>query len=103
MTFPFLRAIVLAIGIASIGPWAFGADGRAVYEKTCGVCHATGVANAPKLGDKAAWGPRVATGKDALVKSALAGKGAMPAKGGAADLSDDDVKAAIDHMLAAVK
>lgn len=103
MNLPGLRTLVLAFGIASIGPWAFGADGKAVYDKTCVACHATGVANAPKLGDKAAWGPRVATGKDALVKSVLAGKGAMPPKGGAADLKDDDVQAAVDFMLSAVK
>jgi cytochrome c5 len=82
---------------------AHAADGKAVYDKTCVVCHGTGVANAPKFGDKAAWAPRIATGKDALLASALKGKGAMPPKGGAGDLKDDDIKAAIDYMTAAAK
>ena len=56
-----------------------------------------------KLGDKAAWEPRIAQGKDAMYASALNGKGAMPAKGGRADLSDDAVKAAVDYMVAQSK
>ena len=56
-----------------------------------------------EVGDKAAWAPRIATGKPALYKSALKGKGAMPPKGGNAALSDDAVKAAVDYMLAAAK
>ncbi len=106
MRFPALRTlafVALAFGMASAGSWAFAADGKAVYDKTCVACHATGVANAPKFGDKAAWAPRVATGKDALVKSVLGGKGAMPPKGGASDLAEDDVKAAVDYLLSAVK
>ena len=71
--------------------------------QACVACHAAGVANAPKLGDKAAWAPRIATGKEALLKSVLNGKGAMPPKAGAADLKDDDLKAAIDYMTAAAK
>ncbi len=93
---------VLVFGIVA-GPAAFAADGKAVYEKTCVACHASGVANAPKLGDKAAWAPRIATGKEALLKSVLNGKGAMPPKAGAASLSDDDIKAAIDYLVAAAK
>ena len=82
---------------------AAAADGKAVYDKTCVACHASGVANAPKLGDKAAWAPRIATGKDALLASVIKGKGAMPPKAGAADLKDDDLKAAIDYMVSAAK
>ena len=88
------------LGIASN---AMAADGKAVYEKTCVACHATGVANAPKLGDKAAWAPRAATGNAALLASVKTGKGAMPPKAGAADLKDDDITAAIDFMLSSVK
>jgi cytochrome c5 len=79
------------------------ADGKAVYDKTCVACHATGVANAPKLGDKGAWAPRAAAGKAALLASVKAGKGAMPPKAGNADLTDDDIGAAIDYLLAAAK
>ncbi len=97
------RAVVLTFGIAFSSLPGFAADGKAVYDKACVVCHASGVANAPKLGDKAAWAPRTATGKDALLASVIKGKGAMPPKAGAADLKDDDIKAAIDFMLAAAK
>ncbi|MEY4752672.1 MAG: hypothetical protein RJA44_347 [Pseudomonadota bacterium] len=82
---------------------ARAAEGKAVYEATCAMCHAAGVANAPKFGDAAAWQPRIATGKDTLLASALKGKGAMPPKGGNAALGDADVKAAIDYMVAAAK
>ena len=79
------------------------ANGKATYESTCEVCHATGVANSPKYGDKAAWKDRIAKGKDALYQSALKGfqgmSGFMPAKGGNAGLSDADVKAAVDYMV----
>ena len=69
----------------------------------CTACHTAGVAGAPRFGDKAAWSPRIAKGKDALYHSALTGKGAMPAKGGNPSLSDADVKAAVDYMAAAAK
>jgi cytochrome c5 len=69
----------------------------------CAACHNAGVLNAPKLGDKAGWGPRVAKGKDALYKSAINGLNAMPAKGGRADYSDDDIKKVVDYMLEHLK
>ena len=78
-------------------------DGKAVYETTCSVCHATGLAGAPKFGDKAAWAPRIATGTNALHNSALHGKNAMPPKGGNVALADADVMAAVDYMVAAAK
>ena len=82
-------------------PAAGGApkDGATVFNTVCGACHNTGAAGAPKAGDKAAWAPRIAQGKEALYKSALNGKNAMPARGGAADLSDGEVKAAVDHLV----
>jgi cytochrome c5 len=83
---------------------AGGADkGKAIYDATCTVCHATGVANAPKFGDKAAWAPRIQTGIDALYTSSLKGKNAMPPKGGNVALPDADVKAAVDYMVAHAK
>ncbi|MGB9494760.1 MAG: c-type cytochrome [Azonexus sp.] len=78
-------------------------DGATVFNTVCGACHNTGVAGAPKSGDKAAWAPRIATGNDALYKSVIAGKGAMPPKGGAADLSDDEIKGAVDHLVGLAK
>jgi cytochrome c5 len=82
---------------------SFAADGAAVYNQNCAMCHAPGLANSPKFGDKAAWAPRIATGKESLLKSALNGKGVMPAKGGNPKLTEDEVSAAIDHMVAAAK
>lgn len=67
------------------------------------MCHAAGVAGAPKLTDKAAWATRIAQGKDTLYTSSLKGKGAMPAKGGNPSLSDADVKAAVDYMVGQTK
>jgi len=90
---------------AAAPPAAAGgaADGKGVYEKTCAVCHATGLAGAPKFGDKAAWTPRIATGLNTLHNSALHGKNAMPPKGGNLALTDADVAAAVDYMAAAAK
>jgi cytochrome c5 len=75
------------------------AKGKAVYEANCAACHATGVAGAPKAGDKAAWSARLAQGFDGLYKSALNGKNAMPAKGGNADLSEADLANAVAYLM----
>lgn len=81
--------------------------GKSTYGKVCVMCHGAGIGGAPKIGDKAAWGPRIAQGQATLYKHAIEGftgsQGMMPAKGGGATLSDDDVKAAVDHMVAAAK
>jgi len=79
------------------------ADGKAIYEKTCAACHATGVAQAPKFGDKAAWAPRIQQGETALVASATKGKGVMPPKGGASTLSEAELAAAVAYMVSAAK
>lgn len=79
------------------------ADGKGIYDKACFACHASGAAGAPMTGDKTAWAPRIKSGLDALVASALKGKGAMPPKGGNMALSDADIKAAVDYMLAQSK
>ena len=88
--------------VASAAP-ATAADGKSTYDKTCMACHSTGAAGAPKLGDKAAWAPRLKQGIAALHAAALKGKGAMPPKGGNTGLPDDAVKAAVDYMAAAAK
>ena len=74
--------------------------GKAVYLATCATCHGSGLAGAPKMGDAGAWAPRIQGGMDTLYASALKGKNAMPAKGGNAALTDTDVRAAVDHMVA---
>lgn len=71
--------------------------GEEIYKATCGACHDAGVANAPKLGDKGAWAPRIALGLDGLLKSAIAGKNAMPPKGGA-DATDGELARTIAYM-----
>ena len=77
--------------------------GEKLYKSTCFACHGTGVANAPKFGDKAAWEPYIKTGIDAMVKVAMTGKGAMPPKGSAANASEADIRAAVEYMVNAVK
>jgi cytochrome c5 len=83
------------------------ASGEQTFKATCSVCHLTGVAGAPKFGDKAAWKDRIAQGKDTLYQHALKGfqgkVGFMPAKGGNAALPDADVEAAVDYMVGAAK
>ncbi|WP_372695367.1 cytochrome c5 family protein [Immundisolibacter sp.] len=74
-------------------------DGAAVYQQACFSCHATGVAGAPKLGDTAAWESRLSQGIDVLYQHSLQGIRAMPPKGGFMNLSDEQVKAAVDHMV----
>ena len=75
------------------------ADGEKIYKQSCQACHANGVANSPKPGDKAAWAPRIATGMDAMLAVAKKGKGAMPPKGTCMSCSDDDLKSAIEYMV----
>lgn len=75
------------------------AKGKAVFESTCAACHGTGVAGAPKLGDKAAWAPRVSQGFATLYDHALHGIRAMPAKGGNADLSEADLANAVAYLV----
>jgi cytochrome c5 len=79
------------------------ADGAAIYNSSCAACHAQGVAGAPKFGDAAAWKDRIAQGNDTLYEHAIVGyqgkAGYMPPKGGFANLSDDEVKEAVDYMV----
>ena len=89
--------------VAGAATAAAGDAAPALYTQICGACHAAGVAGAPKFGDKAAWAPRLAAGVDGLTASVVKGKGAMPAKGGAATASDADIKAAVTYMVNAAK
>ena len=80
-----------------------GVSGEAIYAKACVVCHASGAAGAPKLGDKAAWDPRLSLGVDGLLASAIKGKGAMPPRGTCGNCSDADLRAAVEYMVSEVQ
>lgn len=99
------REPAAAASAASPGVKAAAAsvDGKKVYETTCVACHAAGVANAPKFGDKAAWAMHLMHGVEHLHENALKGIRAMPPKGGNLTLSDAEVRAAVDYMVGAVK
>ena len=102
-----MRIWVIGVLAAVAATAAYGKGGREVYEATCAACHASGVAGAPKLGDKAAWAPRIAQGMDTLHTHALKGfqgkAGMMPPKGGNMSAKDEDVKAAVDYMVSQSK
>lgn len=78
---------------------AVAAGGETTYKQVCFVCHDSGVLEAPKLGDKAAWEPRLATGVDALVASVINGKGNMPPRAGNVALSDETIRVAVEYMV----
>ena len=82
---------------ASTGAAAGNRSGEQIYKSICAACHDSGAANAPKLGDKAAWAPRLKLGLDGLVKSAIAGKNAMPPKGGS-DANDVELVRTIVYL-----
>jgi len=97
---PAASAPVAAAASAAAPPEPAAGKGLSVYQASCSACHGTGAAGAPKLGDTAAWAPRIKAGLPALYNSALKGKAAMPAKGGNPALADADVKAAVDYLVA---
>jgi cytochrome c5 len=75
-------------------------DVERVYMQSCWACHNSGAAGAPKVGDAAAWAPRVAKGIDVLVANSIAGINAMPAKGMCFTCTNDDLKALVEYMVA---
>lgn len=94
-------APVPAAGVVAVA--AKAKSGDEVYNEACVACHGTGAAGAPKTGDKAAWAPRVAQGVATLYDHAIKGFKAMPPKGGASALSDAEVKAGVDLLVAKAK
>ena len=90
--------------VESIQVAAADINGGQIYQSACMACHAAGIAGAPKTGDIDAWANRIAQGNETLYTHPIGGfqgnAGVMPAKGGNASLSDDEVKAAVDHMVA---
>jgi cytochrome c5 len=74
-------------------------SGEKIVQANCAMCHAAGLMNAPKIGDAGQWAPRIAQGKETLISHAINGIRTMPAKGGNAALSDEEVAAAVVHMV----
>ncbi len=77
--------------------------GERIYNQACFACHSMGVAGAPKFGDKAAWATAMAGGMESMIANTIKGKGAMPARGGVASASDEDIAAAVHYMVNAVQ
>ena len=102
-------AFLVLISFCLLGSPAFAASakGEGVYMNFCSSCHASGIAGAPKTGDKAAWAARIAAGRDTLNSNAINGlqgaAGYMPPKGGRADLSDEEIVAAVDYLVEQVQ
>lgn len=105
--FEIERAITYMVN-QSGGHWAEPIDRRAasaersgeqIVKERCSKCHQNGVSGAPKIGDRDAWIPRLTQGFDVAVRSAIKGHGPMPARGGAADLTDAEMRSAITYMI----
>ena len=100
------RAITYMVN-QSGGHWTEPADtrratvrtGRQIVDMRCSQCHEAGKGGAPRIGDRAAWIPRLSNGFEATVRSAINGHGGMPARGGLPDLTDNDIRAAIVYMF----
>lgn len=101
---PAAPEAAIAIPAVPVDTAQSGDMGKKVYDGLCFSCHTAAIAGAPKFGDKAAWAPRIEQGKDTLYMHAISGftgkTGVMPPKGGNMGLSDDEVKAAVDYMVA---
>lgn len=96
-----MKKVISAV-IATVAVFGMMSSAQAdvrTFRMACAACHTTGAAGAPKVGDKAAWAPRIAKGMDTLVNHALHGFNAMPAKGGRADLTDEQIKSTVAYMV----
>ena len=93
-----LKPIGLVAAAGEVIAGAAGRDSKVIYDAVCAACHATGVLESPKLGDKAAWEARAANGLEGLLASALNGKGSMPAKGGDPSITETELKNTILYM-----
>jgi len=92
-----LLKILAGISLIAVSTQVF-ANGEALYKKSCFACHDNAVAGAPKFGDKKLWAPRIATGIDAMVKTVITGKTAMPPRGGT-QFTDEQIKQVVEYMV----
>lgn len=101
-----VTAVVLVTGMMSWGAAAAAGDaaaGKAVYNRVCKMCHATGMMGAPKLGDKAAWSARIEQGAAKLTEHAITGIRKMPPRGTCKSCSDKDIANAVAYMMSKAK
>ena len=96
--FPRRVGLMIVLWLGLLAP-AAAADGAGVYQSACAVCHTSGVAGAPKLGDRKVWAPLIEEGQAILTAHGYVGVRGMPAKGGKPDLSIEDFSAAVVHMV----
>jgi cytochrome c5 len=98
-----INRLFIFIALVVMNNFAIAADGKKVYYGNCAVCHQDGKFSSPRSGYKTDWDYRLKKGIEQLYSGAIKGKGICPRKGGNAELTDDEVKAAVDYMLAAPK
>ena len=94
-----MNRVILVVLLAFPALNAAAVEVEKTFNKTCGICHISGVAMAPKVGNAKDWKPRLANGVDALVQSVVKGKGAMPPKGMCKNCSTADFEALVEYML----
>lgn len=94
-----IPAGVAVIVVAAVADMRGPREGKQVYDEVCFACHRAGLAGAPRVGDRRAWGPLEARGLSSLTESALAGVRRMPPHGGRLDLSDLEIRRAIAYMV----
>ena len=92
-------ALAIAAGPAAAADAPQERSGESIVAMRCAQCHGTGVAGAPRIGDRAAWIDRAKTGLDGLVRSAIRGHGSMPSRGGLSDLTDPEMRSAVSYMV----
>ena len=95
---PALFCSVITLGMLSLGANSYAATGAETYQQVCSACHATGLNNAPKVGDKKQWGKLIKEGQAHISADGYYGVGAMPARGGNPNLSVAEFAAAVVHM-----
>lgn len=96
---PVLTSAQVVASASAVTTATVNHGGEKLYKSACFVCHSTGAANAPKLGDKAAWAPIIAQGMDTILAVAIKGKGAMPPRGGASKVDDATLQLAVEYMV----
>ena len=96
-----MYSAIAALVLLAAAPAAHASSEEAVklYKSSCMVCHASGMANAPRLGDKARWDPLIAEGEDAMMEVVINGKGAMPPRGAAPKATDEQLRSVVRYMI----